>query len=89
MTSTGIQVEALTPAVENIRASRAWEGAPVRVRGFASAEQRFQVRHLVIFRRIAPPSVNRKEASYHARAAWGRSSDRGRNTAVTSARWSR
>ena len=50
MTSMGIQVEALTPGVENVRASQAWEDGRVRVPGCVPAEQRFQVRHLVIFR---------------------------------------
>ena len=50
MTSTGIQVEALTSAIENVEASQAREGGHVRTPGFDPAEQPFRVRHLVIFR---------------------------------------
>jgi ABC-2 type transport system ATP-binding protein len=36
-------------AVENVPASRHHDGGQIRVRGFDPAEQRTQVRHLVIF----------------------------------------
>jgi hypothetical protein len=50
MTSTGIQAGTLTPAADNVQASQPRPRGRVRVSGFGSAEQRFQVRHLVIFR---------------------------------------
>jgi hypothetical protein len=48
MTSTGIQVGTLTPTIDDVQASQSREGGRVQVLGFGPAEQRFQVRHLVI-----------------------------------------
>jgi hypothetical protein len=50
MVTTGIEVETLTPAVDNVEPSQPREGGRVRVPGFGPAEPRFHVRHLVIFR---------------------------------------
>jgi hypothetical protein len=50
MTSTGIQAGTLTPAADNVQVSQPRPRGRVRVPGFGPAEQRFQVRHLVIFR---------------------------------------
>jgi hypothetical protein len=50
MISTGIEVGTLTPAVDTVQASQPRGGGRVQVPGFGQAEQRFPVRHLVIFR---------------------------------------
>jgi hypothetical protein len=50
MSSTGIHIGTLTPAVDSVQASQPREGGRARVPEFGPAEQRFQVRHLAIVR---------------------------------------
>ena len=50
MIGTSIEVGTVAPAAESVPSAQRREGGNGRVPGIGAAEQRFDVRHLVIFR---------------------------------------